>query len=249
MNDSPVHVEAKPDNLPPKDEYLNIELVNTSAKNKDGTNRQIILKALDNFEPPFNSGSADVSLQEYQKQEKRVYGVFINDIQIGDVPEYITQYIYDNIERCKGITHINTFGGEGNKKYGAEITLTFSNSPAPSNEFEFVPVKVVGVTFNNDDGESRQDYLHDIRFKRPPFSGPLEVTLNQGEYNGEIAYSVCVNGYQIGNVPKSQVAYVHENYDRILEVSKINVYGGGTGKEGQPISFGAEITLKLCPKS
>lgn len=240
-------------------EYLEIELINTSSKSDNGINKQALLKAFDNLEPPFDkksydNGSVEASFREYLFQGKRTYGVYLNDVQIGDVPEYLTQYIYDNIEFCKGICDIDTFISK-KKEYCAKITLKFSNvatpQPAPPVEtpsttaYEFVSAKIAGVTFNNDDGESRQTYLSLIRFKRPPFSGSLHISLKQYDFCGDIAYAVFVNDFQIGNIPKSQIAYIHENFDRIFDIPKIKVYGGGQNKAGQDIDFGAEITIRL----
>ncbi len=234
-------------------DLLEIELINTGSKSDNGANKQSLLKAFDKLEPPFNSGSINTSFREYFLQDERMYGVYINDIQIGDVPEYVIPYVHEHIESCIGLVEIKTFLAE-NSEYGVRITLKFNKAPLPQtsvsldkseNDFEFVPVKVAGVTFNNDDGESRQEYLHLIKFQRPPFTGDLDISLKQFDWKGEVAYAVYVNECQIGCVPKSQVTYIHDNFDRIIEISKINVYGGGQNKAGKDISFGAEITLKM----
>lgn len=60
-------------------------------------------------------------------------------------------------------------------------------------------LKVAGVTFPNDDGESRQEILKSLGF------GWKLAELKQTTYDGERAVTVWVDGKQIGWVAKDQL--------------------------------------------
>lgn len=101
------------------------------------------------------------------------------------------------------------------------------------------------MTYSNDDGTDRQFLLRRLHFHDTPFDKDIELSVKECRFNNEIAFSVLANGLQLGFIPKSQVNYVSENFDRIVEVTKIKVYGGGHDRDGNTISYGASITLKL----
>lgn len=217
------------------------------------------MKAFDNLEPPFDkksydNGSVEASFRECLFQGKRTYGVFLNGIQIGDVPEYLTQYIYDNMEFCKGICDIDTFISK-NKEYYAKITLKFANAstpqPTPPTEtpstaaYEFVTVKLAGVTFKNDDGTERQPILRALKFHDAPYDTEIDVSIKEYQFNNERAYGVYLNDVQIGNIPRHLIQFVYDNFQRIESISNITAYGGGRDADGKPKSYGAEITIRL----
>ena len=106
--------------------------------------------------------------------------------------------------------------------------------------FEFLSVKVAGVTFKNG-RKSRQTILRKIHFKDEPFDkGTMELTLQREEWEGKPAFGVYVNGDQIGNIPAEQADYVNANFSRLDGIVNIEVYGGGDGQ-----NYGAEITLRF----
>ena len=119
---------------------------------------------------------------------------------------------------------------------------------APKNEFEFVAIKLSGVTFKNENGALRQSILRKINFHDAPFDEYIELELQPYEFEGSPAYGVYANGLQIGNIPADKVQFVSDNWEHIDSVSAIDVYGGGHGKDGQAISYGCKITLKLRNK-
>ena len=86
--------------------------------------------------------------------------------------------------------------------------------------FEFLSVKVAGVTFKN--------------------GRTMELTLQREEWEGKPAFGVYVNGDQIGNIPAEYVSYVNDNFSRLDGIVNIEVYGGGEGR-----NYGAEITLRF----
>ena len=108
------------------------------------------------------------------------------------------------------------------------------------NGFDFLRVKVAGVTFKNG-RKSRQTILRKIHFKDEPFDkGNMELTLQREEWEGAPAFGVYVNGEQIGNIPAEYVSYVQENFSRCEGITNIEVYGGGEGR-----NYGAEIILRF----
>ncbi len=117
--------------------------------------------------------------------------------------------------------------------------------PAEKPKKEFYSFKLAGVTFNNDDGTSRQSVLRAINFKDAPFTNGAELELNSYTYDGQPAYAVLANGKQLGNVPRDSVQFITDNFSRIEAITNISVYGGGRGSDGTPISYGAEITIRL----
>ena len=117
-------------------------------------------------------------------------------------------------------------------------------APAPASEakpaFEFLSVKVAGVTFKNG-RKSRQTILRKIHFKDEPFNkGTMELTLQREEWEGKPAFGVYVNGDQIGNIPAEYASYVNDNFSRLDGIANMEVYGGGEGR-----NYGAEITLRF----
>lgn len=124
------------------------------------------------------------------------------------------------------------------------LKKTEAVAPAPASEakpaFEFLSVKVAGVTFKNG-RKSRQTILRKIHFKDEPFDkGTMELTLQREEWEGKPAFGVYVNGDQIGNIPAEYVSYVNDNFSRLDGIVNIEVYGGGEGR-----NYGAEITLRF----
>ena len=118
------------------------------------------------------------------------------------------------------------------------------SNPVAQNKYVFAPIKVAGVTFNNDDGVSRQLILRKLHFHDSPFNEYADVEIKQYEYKGQPAYGVYVNNMQIGNIPADLIPFIQDNIERIESISYIDVYGGGQ-KDGKPISYGCKITLRF----
>lgn len=111
-------------------------------------------------------------------------------------------------------------------------------------KYLFAPIKVAGVTFNNDDGTDRQLILHKLHFRDNPFSKYVDVEIKQYEFKGSPAYGIYANDMQIGNIPANLVSFMQDNIERIESISHIDVYGGGH-KDGKPISYGCKIILRF----
>lgn len=79
---------------------------------------------------------------------------------------------------------------------------------------------VVGVTFNNDDGSSRQQILSEIDADDP-------VTLEFYKYNGKPACAVYVFGKQIGHINKELAAELAKQYEGCYFTGKVQKILGG----------------------
>lgn len=105
-------------------------------------------------------------------------------------------------------------------------------------------VKVVGVSFDNDDGSSRQEILRDL--KGGQFLLP---TLQRFEYDGNPAYRVLCNDMQIGNIPADLAAELAEQEDAgyVLMATAIEIYGG-PDEEIPDRYYGAAVHLLIAPE-
>lgn len=119
------------------------------------------------------------------------------------------------------------------------ITKEYSNEDV--SEFLFEDIKVAGVTFKNGK-KNRQTILRAIKFRDKPYNKDLRLGLSYYEYENAPAYYITVNDEPIGNVPADKVSHINElmNAGKIVDVTHINVYGGGEDR-----SYGAKITIKI----
>lgn len=83
--------------------------------------------------------------------------------------------------------------------------------------------KVVGVTFENEDGTSRQDILKRIYQKKPPFDGDLDVTLKEYVFEDGPAFGVFVNGQMVGNTPSDNTDFLNRAKERGVKVVDFKV--------------------------
>ena len=79
-------------------------------------------------------------------------------------------------------------------------------------------IPVASVTFDNDDGTSRQKILKDLKVT----GGDAYLNLEEYEYKGAPAIRVLVNDMCVGNVPKARVAEVAAVMDH-LENGRIDI--------------------------
>lgn len=119
----------------------------------------------------------------------------------------------------------------------------YAQAEAARKNHDYFTFRVAGVTFYNG-RRSRQVILRKINFHDDPFEW-VNWTLRQYDYNGETAVGVYANDQQVGNVPRKELAFVLDNWDRIRSVYHASITGGGTDHDGQKLNFGCEITLCL----
>ncbi len=86
--------------------------------------------------------------------------------------------------------------------------------------------RVVGVTFDNDDGpaRNRQEILREIAAEEPH---PRAFSLEVYDFEGEPAVGVFYNGEQVGNIAKKDLPGVLPLMDRYAGLSDFAVTGGG----------------------
>ena len=102
-------------------------------------------------------------------------------------------------------------------------------------------LKVAGVTFNNDDGSSRQALLKKLYFRDAPFDDYTQISFEQFFWQDEIAFKVLADGYCIGNVAKKDIDFINI-HELDLLVEDIEVVGG-VAPSGEHINYGCNIRV------
>lgn len=107
-----------------------------------------------------------------------------------------------------------------------------------SQNIGYMTFRVAGVTYNNDDGTSRQEIIAEIRRENNPTENKLDF--KEYSYEGKPALAVYLRGKQVGNVPANRVDYLLEEIEKNHLVSaELEFLGGGD------LSYGVEITLGI----
>lgn len=110
---------------------------------------------------------------------------------------------------------------------------------APELPYEFLKMKVAGVTFK-DGRQCRQTMIRRLYWKDEPFDkNEAEVTLQREEYEGKPAFAVLLNDRKIGYVPAEYAQYISDNLDRCDGVTHIEAYSG------KDDIYGAEIIIRF----
>lgn len=126
-----------------------------------------------------------------------------------------------------------------------------SSVPTSADSSGTITFRVAGTTFDNEDGDSRQEILRHLKYGDAPWADPiypeeLNAELELTSFEGEPAIAVLVNDYQVGFVPKKMVRKVSvamENHVATFSVSSVRILGGGTSSTGEKLSYGCEITV------
>lgn len=110
-------------------------------------------------------------------------------------------------------------------------------------EYETLTFKVVGVTFKNADGTSRQTLLRKMYFGKAPFNSDegIDITIEESAYEGNPAFPVFAEGYQVGNIGKEDIPFFVKRFKDFVSVAWADVNGGGTDDEGHTINYGLVI--------
>lgn len=109
---------------------------------------------------------------------------------------------------------------------------------------DYYSFRVAGVTFNNG-RKTRQALLRKIKYGDEPFDNFVDWELKKYDFEGSEAVGVYANDEQVGNVPKENLSFVLDNWDRIVSVYHTEITGGGETPEGEKLNFGCEVTLCL----
>lgn len=119
---------------------------------------------------------------------------------------------------------------EAARKEKAERFIAFLSS---HDLVKTIHTKVVGVTFQNDDGSDRQDIL----------AGCIpgdQLELRPFVYKGLPAYAVFDGGEQIGNIPAETAQVIHDQGDGLVIRAEIMEITGGDG-----LKYGCNIVVHL----
>lgn len=112
-------------------------------------------------------------------------------------------------------------------------------APAPELPYEFLKMKVAGVTFK-DGRQSRQTMIRRLYWKDAPFDeNEAEVTLQREEFEGKPAFAVLLNDRKIGYIPAEHAQFVADNFERCDGVTHIEA---SCGKDDV---YGAEIIIRF----
>lgn len=112
-----------------------------------------------------------------------------------------------------------------------------NRTPAPAaasggRVLDTIRTKVVGVTFNNEDGENRQDILSRM-------SGSEDITVEKYTYNGEPAAYVKWGDKVIGNLSAELAGDLARKYPKARYTAEILEISGGVQ------TFGCNIELDV----
>ena len=124
-----------------------------------------------------------------------------------------------------------------------------ASAPQPaddSNGIRKLQFKVAGVTFDNEDGSSRQEILRHLKFLDEPYVdevGDYLVSIDETTYDGEPALEVRINDYQVGWVPKTMIKKVQKAMQDVASFSAdAEISGGGIDETGKRYPYGCTIT-------
>ena len=135
---------------------------------------------------------------------------------------------------CIVVAAVCAYFGLKKKSAGKE---NGNRTPAPaaasgSRVLDTIRTKVVGVTFNNEDGENRQDILSRM-------SGSEDITVEKYTYNGEPAAYVKWGDKVIGNLSAELAGDLARKYPKARYTAEILEISGGVQ------TFGCNIELDV----
>lgn len=104
--------------------------------------------------------------------------------------------------------------------------------------------KVVGVTFTNDDGTSRQDILAEIVEQQNLGAPDPTFRFETGEYEGADSIAVYVDEKKVGFIEKNEVGWLIEHMDEAESIESFEVVG--SGQDGY--SLGLRLIVSFSKK-
>lgn len=113
------------------------------------------------------------------------------------------------------------------KGQGQQETPAPAKAPARAGKIaETIRTKIVGVTFDNEDGENRQDILSRM-------DGSEEITVEKYTYNGEPAAYVKWGNKILGNLSAELAKDLARKYPKARYAAEIlDISGGGITDKG-----------------
>ncbi|WP_419078419.1 hypothetical protein [Phascolarctobacterium faecium] len=119
---------------------------------------------------------------------------------------------------------------------GKNATVPTAAAASGSRIAETIRTKIVGVTFDNEDGENRQDILSTM-------TGDEEITVEKYTYNGEPAAYIKWGSKILGNLSAELAADLYRKYpNATYEAQILEITSGGAH------TFGCNIELDVVVK-
>lgn len=114
------------------DEFT-LKVVGVSFKNPGNKSRQAILRKFKFGDPPFNTGSVNVELREYEYQGELALGVFLEGEQVGNIAKEDLPRVLPRMDDFVEIVEVNVTGGGRTSSgetinYGCKIRLRFKKT-------------------------------------------------------------------------------------------------------------------------
>ena len=120
--------------------------------------------------------------------------------------------------------------GKVEENYSKTVVKT---APEGERLLNTIRTKVVGVTFDNEDGTNRQDLLKTLR-------GGEQITIEPYQYKGEPAAYVKHNGRVLGNLSAELAAELDRKYkDNKITAVVTEITGG------DDLTYGCNIEIKV----
>ena len=107
-------------------------------------------------------------------------------------------------------------------------------------------VKVVGVSFENNDGSSRQEIIENLAYEYDRDLDFSSIELCEYSYNGNPAYHVTVDGSVIGNLEADfslELKTLQEKHGYMFWAEGGRIVGGGEDDLGERLNYGVRITI------
>ena len=215
------------------------------------------------------TGLKSIFIDTYERGKPDTLYVFVNGHIVGSILKKDERRVKELLRFAKKAELVITTTNSGagySEYYKAEIAFYYKdgqNVQTSNEENRFArtdrskssdvdrpagrPVifDVVGVTFKNEDGESRQEilefmyeYSHRKKAKR------IKANLKPYEYKGKHALAVWADGVQVGNIAADEVRDVEKLIPEIIDAELIVDYFIAEDKDGKTI-YSAKIVLYL----
>ena len=169
------------------------------------------------------------------------------DLKEDDIKKAITNHVirYKDIERLPDILPFSA-PKETIDRYAANIKMAKGafTSVEKANEVkteETFSVKAVGVTFDNEDGTSRQSILSQMNEDEN-----RSVTLKRGEYKGKPSVAIIYDKETVGFLSQTTANMLKESYpESPLSASDIEITGGYEKRKANGEVYTAPLGLSL----
>lgn len=179
------------------------------------------------------------------------YQIFFNNLRFNDFQTTLTYFTLLSILLIIfSFVYWKWLRPRKHKK--AESSISSPSHPKNiKSSIKTISFNVAGTTFPNDDGTSRQRILRAIKFGDAPYantSGDMDIHIEESSFEGETAFEVYINDYQIGYVPKSKIAEVKKAFDTFTcTEDSAEIVGGGNTEDGSALSYGCIVTISYIP--